>query len=106
MIDELAKILGVERQNLPAVFLSGRTQVLKRGIRFDIMQRFPLADPDAILDWLERYTNAKFYLVRFLQNAKNRHDLDGFDAGIIVASDRHNAKKRIGDIHSRESSQP
>lgn len=95
MVDELAGILGVERDCLPKVFLTGRVQILKRGVRFDIMQRYPLADPEAISNWLERYTNSKFYLIRFLQGSRHRHDLDGNDTDKILSGDRASAKQRL-----------
>lgn len=95
LIDRLAVILGVPRQDLPKVFLADRTKVLKRGIRFDIMQRYSLVDPQALADWLGEYTTSAFYLVRFCQHAQNRHDLDGQDAEKILASERRHAKQKL-----------
>ena len=98
LVAELATILKVPKESLPAVFIQSRCKVLKVGIEHDIYARFPAADPAVVRAWLERYTQQDFYLRRICQGM-NRHDLDGNDCGKI--GDKRYAKKLLAQMSAR-----
>lgn len=92
LLDELAALLGVGRQELPAAFTSHYMRILKIGIHADLQARYPHADAARLGDWLRRYTGSRFYLKRTTHNrARHRHDLDGADVEPIDQGARYRA---------------
>lgn len=89
---DLMGVLKVsDPERLPPVFLTPkRPTALKVGIHKDILERYPDADPEALSAWLALWTGSHWYLKRF-EYGKNRHDIDGVDAGEISSTDKKHA---------------
>jgi len=91
---ELGAILRCDPRALPDVFYGTRPRALKIGIYYDLLARYPGADAQRLRDCLGRYTATRAYLRRIVLG-RNRHDLDGNNAGAIDAQSRARARARI-----------
>lgn len=101
MLTDLARILGVEHDALPAVFLAeGRPKALKIGIHQDLIDRYPDANRKQIRAWLGRWTHPIQYQTR-LVHGTNRHDLDGNDVDLITDEQRTAAEAQIKIIQQK-----
>lgn len=103
---ELADILGVSKEEIPAVF-SGKfrhRKVLKIGIVADLCAAYPHANKAQIINWLRRYTDNKDYLKRVARFGSHRHDLDGNNCATITRKERQIASRRLLELLDQEYS--
>lgn len=99
---QLAEILGAE---VPPVFAdTERIYVLKIGIRNDLTDRYPSADPERLSEWLRVWTSKATYLAAVRRHI-HRIDLDGNEAGLISQDDIKYAGRRLKQLRKPAAQQ-